>query len=414
MNEAETQGLSVLLPASSITVFSKDTETLEAAKRVSEDWRFARVKVKIEEGDAAAAIEMYSQYESPDLIIVQTETIESAFTEQLGELSGHCAENTAAIVIGPVNDVNLYRDLIDIGVSDYLVKPLDDKVLGNVIAKTLIERLGVTGSRLIAFAGAKGGVGTTVLAEAAAWTSSDLLDQKTILLDAAGGWSSLSVGMGFEPSTTLQEAAKAALNADEDSLSRMIYKCSGKLSVLASGGEALFDKTLTGEQVEALIDMLMARYPVLIADLSHSSPELEKVVLTRANQIVIVTTPILSALRQARALIQEVREIRGGEDKHISLIVNMQGLDTGNEVPKNDIEQAIEHPVSGLIPLDTKTFIKVENESRKLTEDKVGQEIVKNTLLPLLARALSLDVDMSEKPEETRAGFFDRLFKSGS
>ena len=210
MTEVNNQATSILLPTSSVAVYSKDNETLEAARHAANDWRFARVNVVVEDGDINTAIQAYQDASAPDLIIIQTEDMGDSLTAQLEQLAGCCSEDTAAIVIGPLNDVNLYRKLIDMGVSDYLVKPISADAMADVIARTLVDRLGVTGSRLIAFVGAKGGVGTSVLAQAAAWGVSDILKQKAVIIDGAGGWSTMSVGLGFEPSTTLAEAAKAA------------------------------------------------------------------------------------------------------------------------------------------------------------------------------------------------------------
>lgn len=393
MSEAENQAISVLLPPSAVALFSKDAETLQAAKALADDWRFARVALQIGEGDVTTAIDAYQKVSSPDLIIIQTEKIDDSLPGQLEELAGHCEEGTSAIVIGPDNDVGLYRKLIDMGVSDYLVKPVATSFLADVIAKALVEKIGVTGSRLIAFVGSKGGVGASALAQGMAWGVSDLLDQKVMFIDAAGGWSTASVGIGFEPSTTLSEAAKAAADGNEDNLKRMLFKASDKLSVLASGGDIMLEPTISGDQIEALLDMLMVKYPVVIADLSHAPPELEKAVIARANQIILVTTPTLPALRLARSLMQEIKEIRGGKSSNIEMIVNMQGLAAANEVSKKDIEEAMEMPVSAIIPFAAKTFLGTESESKKLSDDKDGAQIIERILMPIVRKTLALDKD---------------------
>ena len=191
MSEAEANNLatSILLPAAGVAVFSNDKATLDSAKGIGDDWRFARVHTTTHKGDVQSAIDMYTEAASPDLVMIQTDVIDEGFTNQLAELAGHCNEGTAAIVIGPDNDVNLYRKLIDMGVSDYLVRPLETEQIAEIVAKTLIEKLGVSGSRLIAFIGSKGGVGTSTLAQVAAWCTAENLDQKTLFMDAAGGWS---------------------------------------------------------------------------------------------------------------------------------------------------------------------------------------------------------------------------------
>jgi pilus assembly protein CpaE len=408
MSEVENQAISILLPMSSVAVYSKDQNTLQAARDLENDWRFARVSVQDEEGDVENAIEAYQDINSPDLLIVQTDTIDSGFTARLEELASHCSEGTSAIVIGPDNDVNLYRKLIDMGVSDYMVRPVSVSELAGVIAKALTEKLGVTGSRLVAVLGAKGGVGATMLSQMLACCSADILGQKTILLDASGGWSTLGVGLGFEPSTTMGEAVRAAENNDEDSLKRMLHKAGEKLDVLAAGGDVMLESTVGSVQMEALIDMLMVKYPVVIVDLSHSAEDLQKTIVSRASQILVVSTPTLPALRLARSLIQEVREIRGGEDRDVNLIINMQGQAAGNEVSKKDIEQAMEFSVAAYLPYDAKLFLGNESESRKLTDDKEGRALVERALVPVLKKIVSVDTE-DEEENAAQGGFIGGL-----
>ncbi|MEZ5814152.1 MAG: type II secretion protein ATPase [Alphaproteobacteria bacterium] len=408
MSEVENQTISILLPMSSVAVYSKDQNTLQAARYLENDWRFARVSVQDEEGDVENAIEAYQDINSPDLLIVQTDTIDGGFTARLEELASYCSEGTSAIVIGPDNDVNLYRKLIDMGVSDYMVRPVSTPELAGVIAKALTEKLGVTGSRLVAVLGAKGGVGATVLSQMLACSSADILKQKTILLDASGGWSTLGVGLGFEPSTTMGEAVRAAENHDEDSLKRMLHKAGEKLDVLAAGGDVMLESTVGPAQVEALIDMLMVKYPVVIVDLSHSAEDLQKTIVSRASQILVVSTPTLPALRLARSLIQEVREIRGGEDRDVNLIINMQGQAAGNEVSKKDIEQAMEFSVAAYLPYDAKLFLGNESESRKLTDDKEGRALVERALVPVLKKIVSVDAE-DEEENAAQGGFIGGL-----
>ena len=145
------------------------------------------------------------------------------------------------------------------GVSDYLVRPIKPEVLQEVVAKALVSQLGVSGSRLIAFVGAKGGVGTSSLAQIAALTASETLENKTLLMDGAGGWSSLSVGIGFDPSATLHEIARAVETGNEDALERMFFQASEKLTLLASGADAMLDPFVAGAQYEAVLDNLMVK-----------------------------------------------------------------------------------------------------------------------------------------------------------
>lgn len=387
MSDKDTSHTSVLLPTAHIALFSADEQTREVFLSLEQDWRFARVGLSVKGSSVADAVSLFQGEASPELILIQTDEIDDSFLQKLESLAGVCAEGTAAIIIGPVNDVNLYRKLVGMGVSDYLVKPVQKEPLANDIAATLIEKVGASGSRLIAMIGAKGGVGTTALSEALAWGLSDGLGQKTFLMDAAGGWSTLSVGMNFEPTTTLKEAARAASEDNQDSLTRMLFSAGDKLTVLSSGGDVMLDDSVSSEQYETLIDMLMITYPVVVVDLSASAADLRRLVLSRAHEIMLITVPTLPSVRAARTLIHEIKEIRGGGDDIVDIIVNMTGLAPKHEVTKAQIEGGLDRSVSAEIPFDPNLFISIESQARKMSADKAGAAIV-DKILPLARKIL--------------------------
>ncbi len=398
----------ILLPTAGVDLFLKDGATSEAAKALSEDWRFARVNVSVHDGDVETAINMYGQSASPTLVIIETNTTDESFIERLGALAGNCAEGTNAIIIGPVNDVNLYRSLTSMGVQDYLVKPVAQDVLGEVIASTLIENLGTTDSRLISVIGAKGGVGTSAIAQAVALACTEKRKQKTFLMDAAGGWSSLSVSFAFEPGGSQNEAVRAAAMADEDTLSRMINKKTERLHILATGAEPLLDATVQAQQYEALLDSMMAAYPVVVADLSSSVPSLKRTVLNKTHKTFVVTTPALSSLRSARTLISEIKTLHGGADSGIELVVNMQGFAAGREVPRGDISTAMDREASVFVPFNSGMFIGLEADGRPMSEDKAGMEII-DSLVPLISDIIEGQSGEEEEPVKKSGGLLGGL-----
>src|SRR5690242_16813456 len=155
---------SVLLPASRVDVFAQDEGTSGLVQKLAADWRFARVGLQVEKTGIEGAIARYGQQASPELIIIETNDISDAFIAQLGNLAGVCAAGTDAVVIGPKNDVHLYRSLVEMGIKDYLVRPVSEDDMVKVIARAMIDKRGFSGSRLVAVAGSKGGVGATAIA----------------------------------------------------------------------------------------------------------------------------------------------------------------------------------------------------------------------------------------------------------
>lgn len=380
MTEVNGEYTSVLLPAARVALFSRDEDTVTAFKALEEDWRFARVILDVHEGDVDTATSFFEAHEAPDLIIVQTDDIDDGFSDRLEGLAAHCDEDTAAIVIGPVNDVDLYRKLVGMGVSDYLVRPLESKFLGDNIAATLIDKKGFSGSCVIAVMGVKGGVGTSVIAQTVARGLAGDYGQKTFLMDAAGGWSTLGVGMDFEPSTTLIEASKAAASGKTESLVRMMFTASDKLTILSSGGDVMLDDSVAPDGYEALLEHLMTLYPFIVVDLSASPSPLKRIVLSRARRVLVVASPCLNAVRATRTLCNEIKELRGGEQDATRLILNMKGFASKAEVPTAQIEEGVEQHIAATVPFLPDLFVERESAGQALSSHKDGQAIAQSLL----------------------------------
>ncbi len=378
--EEDNSNTAILLPAASIAVFTKEKDTMEVARSLEDDWRFARVRIEVETGSVDDAIELYTGVESPDLVIVQTDNINDEFAGKLEALASKCREDTAAIVIGPVNDVYLYRKLIGMGVSDYLVKPVKIDVLSEVIAKTLLERIGTSGSYLVAVLGSRGGAGASTVSRMLALGVSLVHNQKAILLDAAGGWSGNCISLGFEPVSALHEVIRAVETGNEDTFGRMLFKVGDRLSVLATGADVMLDHEPLPEQIENLANLLMNKFPLVVFDLSRAPAPVARAIVAKASRIVLVSTPSVIDLRLARTLLHELKELRGNSVEGIDLIINKQDASPSGEVSKGDIEAALEYKPKIYLSYNPKLFVGLEGQGKLLHEDKTGRELVEKVV----------------------------------
>jgi pilus assembly protein CpaE len=377
----------VLLPRATVALFVTDAEAQAHATALMTDWRFARVTFEIHDGNVDSAITHYAQNPSPELVLVQTDSIDESFPQKLEVLADHCSEHTSAVVLGPVNDVYLYRKLIDMGVTDYLVRPVAKDVLADVIAKALLSKIGASDSHLIAVVGSKGGVGTSTLAQSLAHIISGRLHHKTVMVDACGGASYLTVAMGLEPITTLSEAARAAQSSDQDAFKRLLSSVNDRLTILASGADGFLDDAISVDQFESILNRIVPVSPVIIVDLSGASAGIRRQTLARANDVVVVTTPSLPALRAARLLVQETKTIRGGSDKDIAVVLNRVGEAAGLEISKIDAESALEQKLSLTLPFDAKFYATLETSGKSLLDIKGGESLI-STLMPLVHKSL--------------------------
>ena len=406
MSVSPSSNFSVLLPAATVAVYSAHEDTRTAVSGLATDWRFARIRFDVRPGDVGHALAQYAQTPSPNLLIVDTDVIDQGFAARLEQLASTCSEGTNAVVIGPVNDVAMYRYLINMGVSDYLVRPLQTPTIAEVIARILMEQLGTSESHLISVIGAKGGAGASTVAGLLAYGLAEVGRNKTILMDVAGARSYLSVSFGTEPLGTMTDAARAAASSDPNVLSRLLYKCGEMLQVLATGNDRYLEDVVAIDALERMIDRLLAVTPYVVTDLSGASPGVQRMILSRSQRIMLVSQPTLSSLRLARTLLNEIKELKGGAFDSLDLVLNMSGIAPGAEVAKSDIEAAMEHKVALGIPFDPKLVIGSEAQAKILGTSKGAEKIVSD----LLAR-----VNVSPKLSDPSKGgnLFDNLFKRG-
>src|SRR4029077_9762919 len=83
----------------------------------------AKAHVKQNMGGAAAALEAYKSAPTPNVVVLEAPASRDALLAQLEELAEYCDAGTKVVVLGKLNDIVLYRQLMTRGVSEYLVAP---------------------------------------------------------------------------------------------------------------------------------------------------------------------------------------------------------------------------------------------------------------------------------------------------
>src|SRR6266404_281144 len=179
-------------PRVSVQAFCETAETAAAVQSAAEDRRLGKAHLRVEMGGMAAAIEDYHTAPTPNVIILETEG-RGDILGGLDHLATVCDSGTRVVVIGNVNDVTLYRELVRRGVSDYVIGPVDalDVVRSICGLYSALEAKAV--GRIVAIVGAKGGVGASTVAHNVAWAiARDVgLDSVVADLDLAFGTAGL-------------------------------------------------------------------------------------------------------------------------------------------------------------------------------------------------------------------------------
>lgn len=362
------------LPRITLQAFCETQEVAAAMQTVAADRRMAKVQARIQMGGPAAAVEAFRGAPTPNVIVLETVSEPALLIASLDQLAESCDPGTKVVVIGHVNDIQLYRELIRRGVSDYLIAPLG--VLD--VLRTLSELYASPGSgslgRTIAVVGAKGGVGASTVAHNLAWAIARNLDSSTVIADLDIAFGTAGLDFNQDPPQGVAEAVFAPDRLDANMLDRLLSRCSDNLALLAA--PAMLDRTvdLGEDALDLLLDLLRASVPCIVLDVPHVWTGWTKRTLIGADEVAIVAAPELASLRNAKNMMDLLRAARPN-DSVPRLILNQVGLAKRPEIEAGEFAKALGVEVLSAIPFDAQLFGTAANNGQMIAEVQAGGKV---------------------------------------
>ncbi len=376
-----------------------DEVTRETVKSVALQLGWQNLNVR--DGGAEAALSYIKSTTAPSFLLVDISDCAEpmAVMDAIADL---CGDDTKVVAIGLVNDVGLYRRLMEIGVSDYLVKPVSGQTLSDaILSATRSEQnapAGAKSARLIAMIGARGGVGTTTLAVSSAWTMAQERQLRVVLIDLDLHFGSLALSLDMEPGRGLREILTSPERIDSLLIGSAMTNVSEKLRVLGAE-EPLEDSLDVGHDgLSALLTDLSATADCVVIDVPRSLNELSRHVLAVADVIGIVTDRSLAGMRDTHRLLTLIKTMRN--DVKTMVIANRVGGVAG-EVGHVDFERGIGVKIAFSVPYDSKAAVAAAEKA------KAFADVARNA--KTVSELRSLAVGLAGTKEPPKASLFQRL-----
>ena len=372
---AEASGHEHIAPAPRISIqaFCETVETSGAARTAGEDRRLAKAHLKIQMGGAAAAVEAYRTAPTPNVIVLETENQRNDILTALDSLAEVCDAGTRVVVIGRVNDVVLYRELVRRGVSDYLIAPVTPIDIVRSLCGLFSSPDAKPVGRIIAVVGAKGGVGASTVAHNIGWAiARDLmLDSVVTDLDLAFGTAGLDYNQ--DPPQGVADAVFSPERVDNAFVDRLLSKCSDHLSVLAA--PATLDRVYDfgSEAFDAIFDALRSSVPCIVLDVPHQWTGWTQRALVAADDVLIVAAPDLANLRNAKNLVDHLRAARPN-DRRPFYCLNQVNVPKRPEIKPADFAKAVDDQPIAVIPFEPAVFGTAANNGQMIAEVSAGHQ----------------------------------------
>lgn len=379
-----------------------DDVTREAVSRAVAQLGWSNAKVRA--GGLEAARRSIDITTPPSLVLVDLSDASDP-VEGMHELAQLCGPQTHFLAIGSINDVSLYRQLVALGVADYLVKPVSSELLCEAFASAIRSYASpgeARSTQLFAFVGARGGVGTTTLAVSTAWLLVHEFKLRAALIDLDLHFGNLALSLDLEPGRGLREALENPERTDSMLLASAMVTQGEKLPILATEESLLDQLVFDGGAVAPLLSALSQDYDCLVVDLPRTLDAMGRQVIALADATIIVTDLSLSALRDA-ARLSDLAKALESRAKPL-LVANQVGADHRGEIGRSEFERGAGGPIDYAVPFDVKAMVAAAHSGKALPE-AAGSSKAAVELRKLAARLAGRE---EEKP---RGGLLSRFKK---
>ena len=315
--------------------------------------------------EAAAAF--YRNASTPNLIIIESLLDRKDMLSDLERLAEVCDPGTKVIVIGHVNDVLLYRELLRRGVSEYVVAPMTVPQAIESIASVYSDRDTEPVGQVIAFVGAKGGTGSSTICHNTAFAIANALESDVVIADLDLPFGTAGLDFNQDPLQGIADALAMPERLDEVLLDRLLSRCSDHLSLFAAPTALDRPYDVDSGACETVLDVVRANVPWVTLDVPHLWTRWAKEVVLKADHVVLTAMPDLANLRNTKNLVDQLKAVRLN-DRPPLLVLNQVGVPKRPEISVKDFGHAIELEPKAVIDFDAQLFGTAANNGQMIEE----------------------------------------------
>lgn len=303
----------------------------------------------IRRGNIRHATRMLETDTDLSALVTDISDIDDPFTE-LERLASVCPPDVKVCLIGENREITFYRELMEIGLTEYLPTPITrDIVLDQLRPKLLGEVAPAQndrGGHVVSICGAQGGAGATSIAINLALQLAETTKAKVALLDLHLQGGETAVMLGVRPGPGLRIALENPMRADTLFLERAAIEVNDRV-VLISGDEDLDAKLdITEAGVRHVLGLLRQRFNYVVVDVPVPFPASIYPVIQMSRHVLVLLEAEVTGLRNAHALRNAVTNI-AGKDRVFTLL---NRADRAGGLPRATIAKALGAEPDMVIP----------------------------------------------------------------
>jgi pilus assembly protein CpaE len=260
------------------------------------------------------------------------------------------------------------------GAREFLTLPLEPGVMEESLVRAAARRPVVrvtppasptshkkTNGKLLVLMGAKGGAGVTMLACNFAVALAQEPNQKTLLIDLDLPFGDAALNLGIISEFSTIDALQQSERLDGSFLSKLLFKHSSGVSVLAAPGR-FQPYQPTNEGIDKLLSVARQAFDNVVVDVGARFDLTGTALFREASTIYLVTQAGIPELRNSNRLISQFFNAGGPQ---LEVVINRHETRLLG-VSENDITKALTRPAHWKIPNDYASVRRMQIEASPL------------------------------------------------
>lgn len=343
-------------PVVAIVTVCVAAQAAEQIARAADDMPWAPVHENLDRYLRAASRAHWSVHTknaNACVAVVDFDQDPAAALETIDSLHQTLPGKISIIALSTDQDPAMILKTMRAGCSEYLQNPLDPEQFAEALTRierrssAAISNLPATG-RVLSFFGAKGGVGTTTLAVHLATTLATVHKKKTLLIDNHSELGHVCLYLGLEGTYySFHELLRSIDRLDVDLLKGFVVTHPSGLDVIASAESHGGARNTDPGAVQQTLNFLREEYDYVILDCSRSLEESNMTVVDRSDEVYLVSTPDIGAVRDLSRHIDGLIRYQQPLEK-LRIVVNRSS--SKGAMTTAQIEKALKIPISTNIP----------------------------------------------------------------
>jgi len=316
----------------------------------------------------------------PDIILIDDSPECGDLFTRIKTIKSHFPQVTLVVVSENTNHPYIIAAM-KAGASEFLVEPILKEVIHNAIdeVRAKLANAGrLAQGRVYSFVGAKGGVGSTVLAVNAATALSMEKRAAVALLDMSFQSGDASVLLDIVPQNTIMDLCVNMHRLDVSFLSGVMYSYSTGLNFLPAPLNPEDSEEIKSEHITSILNLARKLYDHVVLDCgSMHVNDCSVEAFKQSDKVFVITDMSMPSIRNTVRLCKLLRKLGISPDK-IEIVINR--YIKGGALSLAEIEKNFDKPVYWLLPSDFFDIISSINRGVPLVKLSPGASFSKNVV----------------------------------